>query len=89
MKESIRAYSTSTPLTQPTRPPPATVSDDHQRPGQSGVGQQPHRQDVHQPDIVGDREIVVAGGDHHHLGQGEQRDRGVVAEDGAERLRCR
>ena len=60
-----------------------TTTSGHGRPASV---EQPHRDDVHEADVVGDREIVVAGGDHDHLGHGEQRHGGVVAEDGAESL---
>ncbi len=86
MNELILAYSTSTPLIQPMTPPAAIVTTTTSGHGSTGVGEQPHRDDVHEPDIVGDREVVVAGRDHQHLGEREQRDGRVVAEDGAEGL---
>ena len=87
MKELILPYSTRTPLAQPTSPPAAMVRMTTK--GQGTLASvEFHRHDVHEPDIVGDREIVVAGGDHQHLGKRQQRDRRVVAEDGSEGLRA-
>ena len=86
MKLSILAYSTENAVDPADESAGEDGDHDDQRPRHLHPDDEAHGDDVHEADRVGDRQIVVAAGDHQHLGHGEQRHGGVVAEDRPHRL---